>query len=101
MQYYAIMEKEDGIETELKEPLWQNINRDRLFFPIHHGTSRHFSLLVMDNIQKKFIHMNSMRPRKGVKNHFHHKNAAKVVKRYLSSLNCIQLYMFSSSYYYK
>lgn len=80
MQFYVVMGKEDGIEIELKEHLWQNINKDKLFFPIHHGKSRHFSLLVMDNIKKKFIHMNSMRPTKGIKKHFHHENATKVVR---------------------
>jgi hypothetical protein len=102
MQYYVVMEKEDGIEIELNEPLWQNINRDRLFFPIHHGNSRHFSLLVMDNIKMEFIHMNSMRPTKGVKKHFHHKNAAKVVRDiYLQKIVFNYIYMFSFSYYYE
>ena len=80
MQYYVVKGKEDGIEVDLKEPLWQNINMDRLFRPIHHGDSRHYSLLVMDNIKKKFIHMNSMRPTKRPTKHFHHENAAKVVR---------------------
>lgn len=80
MQYYAIKENESGIETYLLEPLWQNINKKRIFFPLHHGDSYHYSLLVMDNIARKFIHMNSFRPTTNIWNHMYYKNAKKVVR---------------------
>lgn len=71
---------EGGIELHLKEPLWENINKARIFFPIHHGESNHFSLLIMDNQARKFIHMNPMRPDENPKDHDYHSNAKEIVR---------------------
>lgn len=62
--YCVIMNMEGGIEMNLNEPLWTSINKSRIFFPIHHGNSNHYSLLIMDNKIRKFIHMNPLRPKK-------------------------------------
>jgi hypothetical protein len=58
------MNMEGGIEMNLNEHLWTKINKSRIFFPIHHGNSNHYSLLIMDNKSRKFIHMNPLRPKK-------------------------------------
>lgn len=80
MQYYVIKNMEGGIQLHLNEPLWTSINKSRLFFPIHHANSNHYSLLIMDNKTRKFIHMNPLRPKKNVKNQVYHQNAKKIVR---------------------
>ena len=80
MQYCVIMNMEGGIEMHLCEPLWTSINKSKLFYPIHHANSNHYSLLIMDNKTRKFIHMNPLRPKKNVKNQVYHQNAKKIVR---------------------
>ena len=93
MQYYAIKyeqtkeQDEDttpfecGVETMIYEPLWSVFRCKEVLVPIHHTTSMHYTLLVIDNEKRRFSHMNSLRPPidEFTNEEKYHRNAAKVV----------------------
>ncbi|XP_062021038.1 uncharacterized protein LOC133737517 [Rosa rugosa] len=53
---------ECGVETMIYEPLWSVFRFKKVLVPIHHTTSMHYTLLVIDNETRMFSHMNSLRP---------------------------------------
>nr|XP_011470953.1 PREDICTED: uncharacterized protein LOC105353470 [Fragaria vesca subsp. vesca] len=74
-----------GYELRMEEnfynPLWTLFGKQMVFIPLHHGSSLHYTLLLIDNINKRFFHMNSSLPTPyKEKNNFHFKNAKAVVK---------------------
>ncbi|XP_024196311.1 uncharacterized protein LOC112199539 [Rosa chinensis] len=53
---------ECGVETMIYEPLWTVFRFKNVLVPMHHTTSMHYTLLVIDNEKMSFSHMNSLRP---------------------------------------
>jgi hypothetical protein len=94
------MNMEGGIEMNLNEHLWTKINKSRIFFPIHHGNSNHYSLLIMDNKTRKFIHMNPLRPKKNVKNQVYHQNAKKIVRALDICFFLVPIIVINSPYHF-
>ncbi|KAM5571887.1 hypothetical protein ABKV19_012123 [Rosa sericea] len=70
------------IELFLIEELWSNFGYNKVLIPIHHYYSQHYTLLVIDNEKKQFVHMNSMLPPKKewTKDNQYYNNANWVVK---------------------
>lgn len=50
------------IEDKIIEPMWSIFSNDKVFIPIHHVRNRHYTLLVIDNCSKCFLHMNTKLP---------------------------------------
>ncbi|KAL6144716.1 hypothetical protein ACLB2K_055407 [Fragaria x ananassa] len=70
-----------GMEENFYKPLWTLFGKHMVFIPLHHGSSLHYTLLLIDNINKRFYHMNSSLPTPyKEKDNFHFKNAKAVVK---------------------
>ncbi|KAL6218536.1 hypothetical protein ACLB2K_011746 [Fragaria x ananassa] len=70
-----------GMEENFYNPLWTLFGKQMVFIPLHHGSSLHYTLLLIDNINKRFYHMNSSLPTPyKEKDNFHFKNAKAVVK---------------------
>ncbi|KAL6219592.1 hypothetical protein ACLB2K_007351 [Fragaria x ananassa] len=72
---------EQSMEENFYNPLWTLFGKQMVFIPLHHGSSLHYTLLLIDNINKRFYHMNSSLPTPyKEKDNFHFKNAKAVVK---------------------
>ncbi|KAL6196416.1 hypothetical protein ACLB2K_032031 [Fragaria x ananassa] len=50
------------IEDKIIEPMWSIFNNDKVFIPIHQVRNIHYTLLVIDNCSKCFLHMNTKLP---------------------------------------
>ncbi len=67
-KYKEAGEKGDfnGYELQIKdkiiESMWSIFSNDKVFIPIHHVRNRHYTLLVIDNCSKCFLHMNTKLP---------------------------------------
>lgn len=71
-----------GMEENFYNPLWTLFGKQMVFIPLHHGSSLHYTLLLIDNINKRFYHMNSSLPTPyKEKDNFHFKNAKAVVSK--------------------
>ncbi|KAL6184446.1 hypothetical protein ACLB2K_045847 [Fragaria x ananassa] len=72
---------EQSMEQNFYNPLWTLFGKQMVFIPLHHGSSLHYTLLLIDNINKCFYHMNSLLPKPyKEKDNYHFKNAKAVVK---------------------
>ena len=73
---------EQSMEQNFYNPLWTLFGKQMVFIPLHHGSSLHFTLLLIDNINKCFYHMNSLLPKPyKEKDNYHFKNAKAVVSK--------------------
>ncbi|XP_040375509.1 uncharacterized protein LOC121053115 [Rosa chinensis] len=84
---------ECGVETMIYEPLWSVFRFKKVLLPIHHITSMHYTLLVIDNEKRSFSHMNSLRPPVDEFNNEekYHLNAARVVKHIKKFIHAVNL----------
>ncbi|KAL6219421.1 hypothetical protein ACLB2K_007180 [Fragaria x ananassa] len=72
---------QQSMEQNFYNPLWTLFGKQMVFIPLHHGSSLHYTLLLIDNINKFFYHMNSSLPTPyKEKDNYHFKNANAVVK---------------------
>ncbi|KAL6199377.1 hypothetical protein ACLB2K_029161 [Fragaria x ananassa] len=71
------------VEISIINPLWSIFSKDLVFVPALHEFSHHYTLVVINNKDQCFYHMNSMLPpRKDYSTDIkmHYKNAMAVVK---------------------